>query len=139
MIIKGKLIVCKREKKEFEKGRSKEGLFVTLKEVELSDEQKKKLLEVFKESGTKFTPSWLKEFEGYASFCTQYDLPYIALDKSEHKSIEEGIKEGLKWMGADVAISVALKEGALYPNAIKFLSEGTGFDPFAEFDNMEED
>lgn len=139
MIIKGKLIVCKREKKEFEKGRTKEGLFVTLKEVELTDVQKQKLLDVFKDSGAKFTPSWLKNFEGYVSLCTQYDLPYIAIDKSEHMSIEKGIAEGLKWMGAEVALSVALKDGAIYPNAVKFITEGQGFDPFAEFDNEEED
>lgn len=139
MIIKGKLIKCKREKKEFEKGREAEGLFVTLAEVELSDKKKKELEDAFKDTGKKFTPAWIKEFEGYVNLKTQYELPYRNVEGAEFDSIEKGIAEGLKWMNAEVKVSINVKEGAIYPNAIVFLSEGTAFNAFGEFDNEEED
>lgn len=139
MIIKGKLIKCKREKKEFEKGREAEGLFVTLAEVELSDKKKKELEEAFKDAGKKFTPAWIKEFEGYVNLKTQYELPYRNVEGAEFDSIEKGIADGLKWMNAEVKVSINVKEGAIYPNAIVFLSEGTAFNAFGEFDNDEED
>ena len=43
MIVKGKLIKCKREVKEFKKGTSKNKLWITLAEVKLSDDQLKVL------------------------------------------------------------------------------------------------
>ena len=42
-------------------------------------------------------------------------------------------------MGAEVKASVNVKDGAVYPNSIKFLSEGEQFDAFGEFDNDDED
>ena len=139
MIIKGKLIKCKREKKEFEKGREAEGLFVTLAEVKLTDKQMKELEEAFKDAGKKFTPAWIKEFEGYVNLKTQYELPYRNVEGAEFDSIEKGIADGLKWMNAEVKVSINVKEGAIYPNAIVFVSEGTAFNAFGEFDNDEED
>lgn len=139
MIIKGKLVVCKREKKEFEKGRSKEGLFITLAEVNLTDKQMKEFQEAFKDAGKTFTPAWIKKFDGYVNVSTTYELPYMDLEGEKHDSIEAGINEGLKWMRADVALSLNIKEGAVYPNSIKFLGEGKAFNAFAEFDNEEED
>lgn len=139
MIIKGKLVVCKREKKEFEKGRSKEGLFITLAEAQLNDKKQKELTDAFKEAGPKFTPAWIKKFDGYVNVSTTFELPYMDLEGEKHDSIEAGINDGLKWMGADVALSLNIKDGAVYPNSIKFLGEGKAFNAFAEFDNEEED
>lgn len=139
MIIKGKLIKCKREKKEFEKGREAEGLFVTLAEVNLTDKQMKELKEAFKDSGKTFTPAWIKAFDGYVNLKTQFELPYRNVEGAEFNSIEDGIADGLKWMNAEVKVSINVKEGAIYPNSIVFLSEGTAFNAFGEFDNEEED
>lgn len=136
MIIKGKLITCKREVKEFDKKRrTDEKLFITLAEVELTEAQREELAEVFKDSGAKFTPDWVKNFEGYVNVSTQFELPYRDLNGSEFNSIEDGIADGLKWHGAEVKLSLnTKKEGAVYPNAIVFLSEGTAPNVFAEFD-----
>lgn len=136
MIIKGKLITCKREAKEFDKKRrTEEKLFITLADAELTDEQLAELQEAFKDSGKQFTPDWVKNFEGYVNLSTKFELPYRDINKEEFNSIETGIAGGLKWMGAEVKVSVKVKEGALYPSALIFISEGTAVNAFAEFDD----
>lgn len=140
MIIKGKLIVCKRTVKEFKGKEQKEKLYVTLAEVKLSDEKLAELKEAFKDAGNKFTPSWVKKFDGYVNLATEFELPCIDLDGDKHDSVEDFIKnEKFPWISAECKVSVNIKDGALYPNSIKFLSEGKQFDAFAEFDNDDED
>ena len=140
MIIKGKLIVCKRTVKEFKGKEQKEKLYVTLAEVKLSDEKLNKLKEAFKDSGNKFTPSWVKKFDGYVNLATEFELPCIDLDEDKHDSVEDFIKdEKFPWISAECMVSVNIKDGALYPKSIKFISEGKQFDAFAEFDNDDED
>lgn len=140
MVIKGKLITCKREQKEFKGKTSKEKLYVTLAEVELSKKKKDELTEAFKDAGKNFTPAWVKKFEGYVNLATEFELPCKDLEGNEHESIEDYIKESkFPYMGAEVKASLNVKDGAVYPNSIIFLSEGKPYNPFAEFDNDEED
>ena len=140
MVIKGKLITCKREQKEFKGKTSKEKLYVTLAEVELSKKKKDELTEAFKDAGKNFTPAWVKKFEGYVNLATEFELPCKDLEGNEHESIEDYIKESkFPYMGAEVKASLNVKDGAVYPNSIIFLSEGKPYNPFAEFDNMDED
>lgn len=140
MIIRGKLITCKREQKEFKGNTTKEKLYVTLADVELSESKKKELAEAFKDAGKKFTPKWITEFKGYVNLATEFQLPCRDLDENEHDSVEDWIRESkFPYMGADVKVSVNVKDGAIYPNGILFLSEGKPYNPFAEFDNDDED
>lgn len=139
MIIKGKLITCKREVKEFKGKEQKEKLYVTLAAVELSKKQMEKLQEAFKDAGKNFTPAWIKKFEGYVNIATEFELPYIDVDGNRYTSIEPDLNKDLKWRKAECELSLNIKDGAVYPNAIKFTSEGEAFNPFAEFDNEEED
>lgn len=140
MVIKGKLITCKREQKEFKGKISKEKLYVTLAEVELSKKKKDELMEAFKDAGKNFTPAWIKKFEGYVNLATEFELPCKDLEGNEHESIEDYIKESkFPYMGAEVKASLNVKDGAVYPNSIIFLTEGKPYNPFAEFDNDEED
>lgn len=135
MIINGKLIACKREVKEFDKKRrSEEKLFITLAEVELEDKQLEEFKEAFKDSGKNFTPDWVKDFKGYVNVSTKYELPFRDLEGNEFNSIEVSIASGLAWVGADVKMSLNIKEGAIYPNSIVFMSDGKAFNAFAEFD-----
>lgn len=140
MVIRGKLITCKRQVKEFKGKEVKEQLYVTLAEVELSKDKKKELDEAFKDAGKKFTPSWLQKFEGYVNLKTEFELPCKDLDGNEHDSIEDYIKDSkFPYLGAEVKCSINIKEGAVYPVAIMFLTEGKPYNPFGEFDNDEED
>lgn len=140
MVIKGKLITCKRQIKEFKGKETKEKLFITLAEADLSKEKLSELKDAFKDAGKNFTPGWVKDFEGYVNLSTEFDLPCRDLDLETHDSIEDFIKDSkFPWMGAEVKISLNIKEGAVYPNSLIFISEGKPYDPFAEFDNDEED
>lgn len=140
MVIKGKLITCKRQVKEFKGQTQKEKLYITLAEAELSDKQKEALKEAFKDAGKNFTPAWIKKFDGYVNTATEYDLPCRDLEGNEHQSIEDWITDSkFPYMGAEVKLSIDVKEGAVYPRALIFLTEGKPFNAFAEFDNDEED
>lgn len=140
MVIKGKLITCKRQVKEFKGKEVKEKLYITLAEVELNKAKKEELATAFKDSGKNFTPAWVKKFEGYVNLATEYELPCRDLDGEDHDNIEEFIKENnFPYMGADVKCSINVKDGAVYPSAIVFLTEGKPYNPFAEFDNDDED
>ena len=148
MVVKGKLITCKREVKEFGKRQSEEKLWITLAEAVIDPEQQKELEEAFKDAGKNFTPAWVKKFEGYVNVSTQYDLAYIlgkAVKEAHPETEEKGdsilklIKDGFPYIGADVKLSLNVKEGAVYPVAVKFLSEGKPFNPYAEFEDDEED
>lgn len=133
MIVKGKLITCKREVKEFKGKKGDEALYITLADVKLSNGQMEEIRNAFADAGAKFTPDWVKNFNGYVNVKTQYPLPCRDLAEVDHDSIETFIK-GFAWMGADVQLSLNIKEGAVYPNALIFKSSGKAFNPFAEFD-----
>ena len=88
----------------------------------------------FAESGKQFTPEWIKKFEGFANFSTKFELPVETVNGKRDTSVEAAIADGLKWFSADVELSINVKTGALYPQAIKFKTVGKDIDAFAEFD-----
>lgn len=140
MVITGNLITCKREVKEFKGKSTKEKLFITVADVQLSSEKTKKLKDAFKDAGKNFTPDWVKDFKGYVNVSTEFALPCKDLEGNEHESIEEFIKaDKFPFMSAAVKVSLNVKDGAVYPNSVLFLSEGKPYNPFAEFDNDDED
>ena len=135
MIISGKLIECKRTVKEYDKKRkSEEKLFISLAESNISREQFDEIRATFADAGKNFTPEWVKNYAGYVNVSTKFELPFRDINGNQYDSIEDAIADGLKWMGADVKLCINIKEGAIYPVAIKFLTEGKSFNPFAEFD-----
>ena len=119
------------------------GVCVIFNEIEDIPKKFAELKEVFAESGEKFTPDWLKNFEGYVNVSTQFELPAILFGtdsegaRIETASIENAIENGYAWMGAEVGLSLDLKEGAVYPRALKFYSEGNAINAFADFDDEE--
>lgn len=142
MIIRGKLINCKREVKDFEGRKTKEMLFITLADVKLNKDKQKELEDCFKDAGKKFTPDWVKNFKGYVNLKTEYELPCKTPDGAEHPSVEKLITEDkFPFRMSDVKVSLNLKKdkNAIYPNSIIFMSEGEPYNPFAEFENDDED
>lgn len=141
IIIRGKLIKCSKKEKEF-KGRST-GVktFITLAEVNLDDNQRKALNDAFKNSGNKFTPTWVKNFEGFVNLSSKYDIPVKIKDNpendfdDEYKSIADLCEtSSYPWCGAIVQVSMNLKDGAVYPKAICIDKCGESYDPLADFD-----
>ena len=136
MIIKGKLIKCSRTTKTFKGKEAPEALYITLAEVDFSDKDLTKFLDdTYKDAGKSFQPNWYKHpEEGYFNTKTQFDLACIGWDNKKYESVEEYLSENPNWMGAEVGISVKSKKNTLYPNSIKFYSDGKEFDAYAEFD-----
>lgn len=134
MIIKGKIIEAKRASKEFGKRKSEEKYWISLADVILTDSQKEELQNAFKDAGKNFTPGWIKDFKGYVNVATQYEIPFRDIEGVEYSSLEAAQTTGFKWMGAEVKMSLNVKEGAVYPKSIVFLTEGAAVNAFAEFD-----
>ena len=139
LVVRGLLCECRRTNKKFKNGKdSGEKLFVSLKNVELTKEDKKMLVDVFATVGSKFRPSWVTDFKGYVNTSTQFELPVKFIDK-EYKSVEEFITENdFPWKNADVSLALNIKEGAVYPKAMKIHSQGQEVSPFDDFEEDED-
>lgn len=120
--VNGILIEGRRSKKVFN-GRENEFLWVSLAEVELSDENKKILKDAFKESGAKFTPEWVKNFDGYVNTKSIYDINAVDV-KGKKTTLETMLTEHNDLIGSKVVLALSVKNGAVYPFALKFLEYG---------------
>lgn len=138
MIIRGKLIECKREKRKFDKRESEEKLWISLADAVITDEQMEKIQKAFDEAGKKFTPDWVKDFKGYVNVSTKYEVPFRDVEKVEYSDIEAAVRNGFKWMGAQVDLSISIKDGAIYPKAMVFRTEGSAVNAFSDFDEDED-
>lgn len=137
MIINGLLCEAKRTVKTFSNNKkSEEKLFISIKNVTLTDAQMQELKDAFAESGKKFTPAWITDFEGYINTSTKFELPF-RYGKQEG-SLEDLIADGFAWKNAPVRLSLQVKEGAVYPKAIIIDGEGEEFDAFSEFADAED-
>lgn len=135
IIFTGKLIKCNRAEKEFKGKKSAEKLYITLAEVDIDDETMEIVKSAYKEAGARFTPAWVKEFEGFVNLSTKYELPFKDnVNGVTGENIEDYIVDGFNWCGATVKVSVNVKDGALYPKAIVIDEEGKEFDPFSDFE-----
>lgn len=133
VVIEGKLIKARREEKEF-RGMKVNKFFITTAETQISDEDMKTCVDAFKNKGADFTPAWLKEFEGFVNVATkEFPVPAMTLD-GRKSDLESLVADGYAFMGATVKLSLLVKDGAIYPKAIKFISEGSEYDPFADME-----
>lgn len=138
MIVKGKLIKAKRETKTFNGNSGKEKLYISVKDVKIDPADMDTIKAAYKEVGTKFTPEWVKNFEGYVNVSTTFDIDTMKPDGTTGK-LTEIIKEGYPFYNAVVLLTLNVKDGAVYPGAIKILEDGEPYNPFGAFDNYKED
>lgn len=82
---------------------------------------------VYKESGKKMTPKWVTDSD-YVNLSSKFDIPCQG-DCDNFLSILNGAK---------VSIKVVLKDGCIYPMAIKIHENGTEINPFEEFEEVDE-
>lgn len=130
IVIKGTLIKAKREVKEYRGHKGTEKFNLTLANVE---ELPVEISDAYAESGDKFTPKWVKEFTGFVNLSTKYDVPMVS-GNEKYSSIEKAIENGFPFMRAEVGVAVVVKDGAVYPKAVKVYKEGEEYNPFALFD-----
>lgn len=80
--------------------------------------------------GTKLTPSWFKNRDGYINFSSIYSIPVMDAG-GKRISFDEWL-ENYNVLGSIVKVSFKQKDGAVYPEAIKVLEDGEERDPFAD-------
>lgn len=80
--------------------------------------------------GTKLTPSWFKNRDGYINLSSIYSIP--VMDAAGKKISFDDWMENYNVLGSIVKISIKQKDGAVYPEAIKVLEDGEERDPFAD-------
>lgn len=134
MIIKGNLIKAMRQAKTFEGKTGEEKLYITVANVELTEEQLKEITSAYKEVGKKMTPAWVKEFEGYVNVSTKYDVPTRWVNGEKYDTLEEATADHADFYNAPVRLKIAVKDGAIYPSAIVFDGVGEEYDNFKDFD-----
>lgn len=84
----------------------------------------------YDEQPPKLTPSWFKDAEGYMNLNSGFDVPCMDLDGNE-VSFQEWVDKN-NTHNAEIRVKIRQKDGALYPIAIKQLSEGEEIDNFAD-------
>ena len=80
--------------------------------------------------GTKLTPSWLKNRDGYINLSSIYSIPVMDA-RGKQIDFDDWLAE-YNVLGSKIRVSVKQKDGAIYPEAIKVLEDGEERDPFAD-------
>ena len=80
--------------------------------------------------GTKLTPSWLKNRDGYINLSSIYSIPVMDA-RGKQIDFDDWLAE-YNVLGSVVKVSIKQKDGAIYPEAIKVLEDGEERDPFAD-------
>ena len=100
--------------------------------IKLSDPDLTEFEPVYAETPKKLQPKWFKEETGYISLNSIYDIP--TMDPSgKEVMLSDIMASDFTLIGAEVGVSVVLKDGAVYPKSIRIISEGEPSDPFADF------
>ena len=80
--------------------------------------------------GTKLTPSWLKNRDGYINLSSIYSIPVMDA-RGKQIDFDVWLAE-YNVLGSLVKVSIKQKDGAIYPEAIKVLEDGEERNPFAD-------
>ena len=133
--VKGKLIKAVKQAKTFNGVKGKEKTYLSLAEVELTDEQKEVFKNAYKECDKKYTPSWITDFNHFVNVSTIYDVPTKnKVNGKEYADILE-VAEDMSTYGSSVSMSLNIKHGAIYPKAIVIYTEGEEYDPFKDIED----
>lgn len=86
--------------------------------------------EVFKEVGKKYIPNWFKEQSGEMFLKSRYNFKVLTTDEKEidfASWVATGTTQNSK-----VRLKVVLKDGIIYPKAIKVIENGEQLDLFSD-------
>ena len=100
----------------------------------LTTDIKDKILTILKiDKNDRFCPKWLKDDCDYINVHSKFDIPCQALIK-DNRLVDIDMETEL-FEGAEVILAIKVKEGGVYPHAIRVLKNGEPFNPFECFDN----
>ena len=133
-IFKGTLTKCRFENGYMGKGDKAWRISLKL-DTPLTSEIKDKILSILKiDKNDRFCPKWLKENNsGYINVHSKFNIPCQLLIKG-NKVVDMDMETEL-FEGAEVTLAIKVKEGGVYPHAIRVLKNGEPFNPFECFDN----
>ena len=100
----------------------------------LTADTKDKILSILKiDKNDRFCPKWLKDGNSeYINVHSKFNIPCQSVfkDRLLDMDMETELLEG-----AEVILAIKVKEGGVYPHAIRVLKNGEPFNPFECFDN----
>ena len=101
----------------------------------LTADIKDKILSILKiDKNDRFCPKWLKENDSeYINVHSKFNIPCQLLIK-DNRLVDMDMETEL-FEGAEVILAIKVKEGGVYPHAIRVLKNGEPFNPFECFDN----
>ena len=130
---KGKLTKCRFEPGYMGKGDKAWRISLKL-DKPLTAEIKDKILSILKiDKNDRFCPKWLKEHDSkYINVHSKFNIPCQSVFKD--RLLDMDLETEL-FEGAEVILAIKVKEGGVYPHAIRVLKNGEPFNPFECFDN----
>lgn len=96
----------------------------------LTEDDYKSFDEVFKEVGKKYIPNWYKEQNGEMFLKSRYDFGVLTAEETKIK-FSEWVESGTT-IGSKVRLKIVLKDGIIYPKAIKIIENGEQKDLFSD-------
>ena len=131
LTFKGTLTKCRFETGYMGKGDKAWRISLKL-DKPLTNDIKDKILSILKiDKNDRFCPKWLKNDSQYINVHTKFDVPCQLLIK-DNRLVEIDMETEL-FEGADVILAIKVKEGGVYPHAIRVLKNGVPFNPFECF------
>ena len=129
---KGKLTKCRFEAGYMGKGDKAWRISLKL-DNPLTAEIKDKILTILKiDKNDRFCPKWLKDNDSeYINVHSKFDIPCQSVFKD--RLLDMDIETEL-FEGAEVILAIKVKEGGVYPHAIRVIKNGEPFNPFECFD-----
>ena len=130
---KGTLTKCRFEPGYMGKG--DKAWRVSLKlDKPLTTDIKDRILSILKiDKNDRFCPKWLKDGDSkYINVHSKFNIPCQSVYKDRLLDMD---METELFEGAEVILAIKVKEGGVYPHAIRVLKNGEPFNPFECFDN----
>ena len=130
---KGTLTKCRFEPGYMGKGDKAWRISLKL-DKPLSTDIKDKILSILKiDKNDRFCPKWLKDGDSeYINVHSKFNIPCQSVYKD--RLLDMNIETEL-FEGGEVILAIKVKEGGVYPHAIRVLKNGEPFNPFECFDN----
>ena len=91
-----------------------------------------KFEKAYEKSGSRLTPNWIKNKDGYINVNSKFDIP--CKDITGKVITFEEFTEKSTALGSEIKLSLTIKDGAVYPVAFKVLKEGEELNPFEGLD-----
>ena len=82
----------------------------------------------FEKSGTKLTPTWYKNRDGYMNLASLFSIPVLT-ENNQQIEFSDWIAE-YNTVGSTVNVKVIQKDGAVYPVGIQVQEDGEEINPF---------